>query len=199
MDMATIQKLMPSRSRISVFRDLKNIDYISSYNKAGSFYTLKGIPRFDELGIWKHSDIYFSSHGSLKNTVKHLVCSSKSGHTHYELQNILGVRVHNTLLDLAANGVITRETYPNYYVYTSITPDIRSQQLDERRKSSCLNHSKQLLDPYITIEVLRAVITHPEHSVEDIKHCLSKEGIRLKLEQVNEIFELYDIGKKNYQ
>jgi len=40
LDMKSIQKSYPSRSRCSIFRDLHEIGYISSYNKAGRYYTL---------------------------------------------------------------------------------------------------------------------------------------------------------------
>jgi len=52
---------------------LHKIGYISSYNKAGRYYTLKNIPGFDTGGIWRHEGVFFSSHGSLKETAKYMI------------------------------------------------------------------------------------------------------------------------------
>jgi len=50
-------------------------------------------------------------------------------------------------------------TFGGTYVYTNIDPDIKMKQLDERNK----NPGKPPFDPYLAIEVLRAVIKHLEH------------------------------------
>jgi len=199
LDMAAIQKLVPDRSRSSLFRDLKNVEYLSSYNKAGRYYTLRTTPQYDDMGIWKYSGAYFSLHGTLKKTTKHLIDNSKAGHTHFEIQGFLGVRVHNTLLDLVTAHEIARELFDGTYVYTNTDPEIQSDQLDERTKRSQQRQSGHPLDPYITIEILRAVINHPESSATDIGNLLIRDGLNVKLEQVNDIFELYSLGKKNSQ
>jgi len=111
LDMNSIQKSFPNRSRCSIYRDLHEIGYISSYNKAGRYYTLKSIPQFDTDGIWRHEGVFFSSHGSLKVTVKHMVDISAAGNTHPELKHTLGLRVHNTLLDLVSVKSIDREMF----------------------------------------------------------------------------------------
>jgi hypothetical protein len=198
MDMAFIQESIPCRSRISLFRDLKSIGYLSSYNKAGRYYTLINIPKFDDNGIWRYKEAYFSKRGSLKETVKHLIDNSKNGHTHLELKKILDVRVHNTLLDLVLSKVISRELFHDTYVYTNNDYSIKSEQLAERDKQYLsLRRDNYLSDPFMIIETLRAVIRYPENSAADIWRYLIKGGLNISVQQVDEIFSFYELGKKN--
>ncbi|HKL58901.1 MAG TPA: hypothetical protein VJ863_03300 [Sphaerochaeta sp.] len=39
--------------------------YLGSYNHNGRFYTLAGIPQFDEHGLWGYKNIRFSRFGTL--------------------------------------------------------------------------------------------------------------------------------------
>lgn len=197
LDMNTIQKSFTARSRCSIFRDLQKIGYISSYNKAGGYYTLKSISQFDTDGIWHHEGVFFSSHGSLKETVKHMVNMSAAGRTHHELQQTLGLRVHNTLLDLVSINAISREILEGLYVYTHNNPEIKFRQLDERKKQSNRNHTIAPLNPYTTVEVLLAVIRQSDRSAEDIFQVLSEKGIPVTQNDIETIFEYYDLGKKN--
>ena len=195
LDLPTIQKLFPNRSRCSLFRDLRQLDHLSSYNKAGRYYTLRNIPQFDGSGLWKFNGVFFSTWGSLKNTAKNLIANSSAGHTHLELQHILDVRVHNTLLDLVYSKEIGREEFNGTYLYTHIDSGIMAMQLKERAAAV----KTPPVDPYLTIEVLRAVINYPEKSAGDIRLCLVKNGIRIKIQEVEAIFEVYNLGKKNFQ
>ena len=197
LDMISIQKSFPERSRCSLFRDLQKIGYISSYNKAGGYYTLKSIPQFDTNGIWHHEGIFFSSHGSLKKTVKYMVDVSAAGRTHQELQHTLGLRVHNTLLDLISINAVSREILEGLYVYAHNTPEIKLRQLDERRKQSNWSHTIAPLNPYTTVEVLLTVIKQPDRPAEDIFQILSGKGISVTRNDIEIIFQYYDLGKKN--
>lgn len=88
------------------FRDLKVIGHLYSCNHAGRFYTLTDVPQFDADGLWQYQGVFFSRHGTLKATVGHLVQTADAGRTHHELQELLCVRVHNTLLDLVRRNEI---------------------------------------------------------------------------------------------
>ncbi len=199
LDMESIQKEIPDRPRVSIFRDLNKIGYISSYNKAGRYYTLKNIPRFNEAGIWKHEGVFFSTHGTLKETTKYMIDKSKAGHTHSELQNTLDVRVHNTLLDLVSNKEIHREKLERAYVYFHIYPEIRLYQLEERQRQLNEDQIVSGIDPYVTIEVLLAFITQQDRSAFDIYRILSKKGINVTQEEIDTVIQYYDLGKKNSQ
>ena len=48
-----------TRSRMSVFRRMKEAGYLSSYTHSGRFYTLREVPQFDTFGLWRHRDVGF--------------------------------------------------------------------------------------------------------------------------------------------
>ena len=193
------------KSRSSTMRYFKAAGYHSSYNCAGEYYTLSAIPTFDENGLWKYGDAYFSSHGSLRDTAAALVEQSECGCTHDELRGLLGVRMYNTLLGLVNDGVINREEIGGEYLYVSreqggkqlsgragLPPKTRAARKAAKRAPRTapdvgLNE---------TIEVLLAFIgghTQPE----SVYGHLYRKGIRVTPSQVRAIFECYDLGKKN--
>ena len=132
--MVAIRQALPDRSRRSLFRDLSALEYLSSYNHAGSYYTLPDIPQFDENGLWRHQGVLFSRHGTLKATVERMVEEAGDGQTHQELQERLRVRVHNTLLDLVQQQRIGREPLGGQYLYVSRDPTRTARQVARRRE-----------------------------------------------------------------
>ena len=46
--------------RMTVFRVLRRLEYLSSYSHRGQFYTLRQIPDFDESGLWSFRSVRFS-------------------------------------------------------------------------------------------------------------------------------------------
>jgi hypothetical protein len=59
-------QILDTHSRMSVFRRLKPMGYLTSFTHAGRYYTLLDIPKFDKLGLWFYQDVGFSSAGTLK-------------------------------------------------------------------------------------------------------------------------------------
>ena len=191
-NMETIKSLLPNRSKISIFRDLEHLGCLTSYNNAGGYYTLPAIPKFDDDDIWIYGAGKFSSHGTLKNTVRIMVENSYDGRTHDELSYKLGVRVQNTLHDLVTKTIITRDKCQGVYVYFHIDIEIRRLQMDRRNGRASLQ-----TDPYITIEILLAVIKHPEHSIAEIQKDTAQKGLNIGINQIEAVFRIYDLGKKN--
>ena len=105
-DLDALFDALGTRSRMTVFRRLQQVGYLSSFTHGGRFYTLENIPQFDEFGLWFHRDIGFSQAGTLKETVVLQVEKTPEGRTHEELQHLLRVRAHNTLLKLLRQGRI---------------------------------------------------------------------------------------------
>ena len=66
---------------------------------------------------------------TLKQTVALQVEQTPDGRTHDELQHLLRVRVHNTLLDLLRQGRIGRERLARVYLYVSADPTRAAAQV----------------------------------------------------------------------
>jgi hypothetical protein len=197
LDMPAIIRAFPNRSRCSIFRDMIAVGYLSSYNHAGRFYTLTDVPQFDADGIWKHQDVFFSRHGTLKATVRHLIQTADAGKTHPELQQHLCVRIHNTLLDLVQQNEIARKKVGKLFVYVHIDPDVQVNQIVKRQEQIEYQTPAIPLGHFETIEVLLDVIHHGQRQPEQVFSHLRDKGLGITFEQVVAVFNCYGLGKKN--
>jgi hypothetical protein len=195
--------VLKTRSRMTVFRRLSSVGYLSSYNQAGRYYTLASVPAFDDDGLWQHAGACFSREGTLKDTVARLVETASAGLLHRELQLRLQVRVYNTLADLLHDRRIGREHLESEYLYVNadrkraaIQVAHRHRQSDELAKKSEV--MKAAMDPLLVIEVLIEVI----HSsvvhldTQQVVARLTVRGIAVTAAQVEEIFRHHGVGKK---
>ncbi len=125
---------LQTRSRMSVFRRLREVGYFSSYTHTGRYYTLAEIPEFDSHGLWRYQSVGFSRLGTLKATIVHRVQDAQAGCTHAELEAWLRLAVYNSLLRLVQAGEIRREMVDGKFVYVSTDADRGARQLDARRR-----------------------------------------------------------------
>ncbi|MDI6814296.1 MAG: hypothetical protein QMD10_12280 [Desulfitobacteriaceae bacterium] len=197
LDMQALLQAFPGRSQRSIIRDLVSVGYLASYNHAGRFYTLTDVPQFDTDGLWQYQGVFFSRHGTLKATVRHLVQTAGAGQTHPELQQRLHVRVHNTLLDLVRRNEIAREEVDKLFLYVSVDSEVRINQIAKRRQQMEHRPPAPAVGPYEVIEVLLDVIRFGEQRPEQVASHLRDKGLGVSIEQVAAVFDCYDLGKKN--
>jgi hypothetical protein len=57
--LAELKTILGAGARMTVFRALCRLEYLSSYSHRGQFYTLWQIPEFDELGLWSFRSVRF--------------------------------------------------------------------------------------------------------------------------------------------
>jgi hypothetical protein len=198
-DLETLCRALRTPSRMSVFRRLCQFDYLSSYTHAGGYYTLAEIPRFNEDGLWLYRDIGFSRAGTLKNTVAHLVEIGEAGRTHRELQELVRVRVHNTLLSLVREERIDRQRLETMYLYVSVEAARASHQLAARQELLASRRAAALpLAPSVVIEVLVEVIRNvrPCLTPTDVAKLLADRGVPVTPEQVGQLFDRYELGSE---
>jgi hypothetical protein len=181
----------------TVFRVLIRMGYLSSYSHAGKYYTLARTPSFDADGLWAHSGVLFSSHGTLRNTVVYLVNKAPAGHTHAELQDRLRLRVYDTLHDLVAAREIACVDMEQLYVYVSAEQKTAEAQMAERHR---LNEEPlrpvSLPDAAVVIEVLMAVIHTPKPDIRKVTALVRAQGKAITPEQIEAVWAHYELGKK---
>lgn len=187
------------RSRRSLFRDLAQVEYLSSYTHAGRYYTLPDNPRFDDDGLWFHGGVGFSRVGTLKATVVELVDVSEAGRTHQELRDRVRVRVHNTLLELVRGKRIQRELVSDQYLYLSAQPGRATRQLARRHELMAEAQTRAWEPPpTLVIEVLSDVLQTARLKVNapEITSRLRARSVAITLAEVERILDIYGIGKK---
>lgn len=200
-DLKTLKRATAGRSQSSLFRDLAKLGYLSSYTHAGCFYSLPGIPKFDEHGLWFHQGIGFSEMGTLKRTVVALVNQSSTGYLHRELESLVRVRVHNTLLSLVRAGRMERESLGlRKFLYVSIDPTRAAAQTQRRRRDQ-ISPQPAPAHPVAIVptETLIAILVETVHSAKqlaspfELAQRLVARGVAVVPEQVEQVFIHYGI------
>jgi len=197
--MSDLCEVIGSSSRMTVFRRLRQIEYVTSYTHAGRYYTLYDIARFDSDGIWFYDDIGFSQNGSLKNTVTYLVDGSDAGKFHFDLERQLRVRVHNVLLDLVQSKQIERIKFEGQYLYLSSDKEQSTKQIEQRDKLPMqARHIPVFISEPLVIEIMAEVIRqskrHPR--ADQVASALTIRGLPIAEKDVMAVFDQYDIEKK---
>ena len=182
-------------SRSTVLRRLDEHGYHSSYNHSGKFLTIDEVAEFDSRGLWGWNVARFSKHGSLKETVWHFIENSEYGMTHQELAALLGVRTHNSLLELVQEEWTHRERLGPKFVYLSHKTSVRRKQV---RRRELLLEEGQTPRPNARqiIATLLELIKDPRAPRQKIVLRCQRSGVPLSREQVDAIFETYDLDKK---
>lgn len=195
----TLFGALDTRSRMSVFRRLSAIGYLTSYSHAGRYYTLREIPPFDEDGVWHHQGVSFSRHGSLKNTVEHIVNDAETGRTHPELELVLRVRAHNTLLDLVEEERIGRVEMARYFLYVSARRQEAKGQIARRQEEIERKAAQREPQPVtaIVIEILLEIIHGARVETEPsvIAARLAARGVSVTPAHVESLLEEHGLKK----
>jgi hypothetical protein len=131
-DLNQIKEVLGCAVNVTIFRKLRELNYLTSYSHRGRYYTLSEIARFDADGLWSHQAVWFSRYGTLLNTAETFVNQAAAGYYAEELAEALHVDVHDALLQLVRQNRISRQQVSGLYLYTSASPDVRRVQLLER-------------------------------------------------------------------
>lgn len=199
-DLGELFAVLETHSRMTVFRRLSSLDYMTSYSHAGRYYTLRDIAVFDAHGLWQHAGALFSRDGTLKDTLVRLVHETEAGQFHRELQTRLGLRVQNTLADLVSGSRLGRESIDSEYLYISADAERGRRQLAQRQRLIRQDEQTRgaVVTPAIIIEVLLEVI-HGSVVRIDAKRVSARllaRGVHISADQVTAIFEQHGVSKK---
>lgn len=194
LDVGDVMKAVGATTRMTAYKYMKQLDYLSSYTHAGRYYTLKNIPVFDEDGLWHFDDIGFSKYGTLKETIIHLVNGSKNGKTNSELEKQQRIYVQNALLSLVKARKIRREERNGVYVYFSPDPEISNTQMRRRNEIGSTKRLPDWIVAEILIEAIRSSTEKP--CIDKIVMRLSNRGSLITRKQVEQVFEEHGLKKK---
>lgn len=128
-----LKRALGTQVDLTIFRKLKQLDYLTSYSHRARYYTLRPIARFDADGLWSHQGVWFSRHGTLLATAAAWVQHSRQGYFAQELAECLHVEVQDALHHLIQQHRIARQLVSGLYLYSSSDPVIRRRQLLARR------------------------------------------------------------------
>ncbi|MCP4762898.1 MAG: HTH domain-containing protein [archaeon] len=176
-------------------RKIKKWKMYTSYNCNSRYYTLPGIPAFDELGIWRHKSIFFSRHGNLTQTVVNLVTNSEKGLEHQELCKILGISASSIMSHFRNIAPLQRLKISGRVVYFS-----QDENKCQIQKQNMAKHQQKLQRSFLqdtdSILILVDRIKFPHSTLEQCVKRLHRKSKRITLESVKCLLEFHGILEK---
>ena len=180
----------------TVQRRLKQWQCYNSYNHNGGYYALPDGVEFDDNGIWRYGDIFFSKFGNLKETVVGVIGVSHAGLSARELSELLGLNAHSFLSQFANVNVIRREKIGPHYVYFSFDP-IRAQvQQQNRLADEKLGKDSRKLSHAAVVTVLVTLLKKPDVDVDELAKSLRMKGLWGTPKLVAELLQDHDLTLK---
>jgi hypothetical protein len=156
MTIGELKSTLRTQYRMTVFRKLSMLGYISSYSHSGKYYSLKRIARYNKYGIWSYKSALFSKNGTLKKTIKFLIDCSTQGYTASELNSIVKVKVEDALLELITTKIISRKKISGIYIYFTNASKLSKKQ--ELTRIGKIQYPDEEMKPAILMNELKAAL-----------------------------------------
>jgi hypothetical protein len=157
-DLPELKRVHGTDTDLTVFRKLKQLDYLASYTHRGRFYTLAEIARFDDHGLWSRDAVWFSRYGTLLATVEAFVNRSPNGYYAHELADELHAEVQEPLRHLVQHLRLTRMDVDGQFLYTAAGAVERRQQTLTRRSAQAVPVAVHSTALQISPDELKAAI-----------------------------------------
>lgn len=195
--MADLQMALGTTSRMTVFRKLAALGYLTSYSHRGKYYTLERLPRFDSQGLWSHEDIWFSRVGTLMATAESFVTESEGGYFVCELDKVLHVSTKKVLQNLVVEERLSREKVSGWYLYCAPDASTRREQLRARKileAELILAHG--LREPQVSPDELKAatIVVYSSLDEKQRRLCAGLESLRLGYGGDRKVANLLDMN-----
>ena len=187
-------KTMLHCSVATVSRRLKEWSALSSYNKNARYYTLPSIALFNKKGLWRQQGVFFSKHGTLKNTVIHLVQISSKGLSNLELTELLGTNTTSYLSQQKNLRGVRAEKHRRQVVYFAEDKELYKQQKQNRFPPEPT--ALKLPPDAITIIVLVELVKRPGSTPEQLSEMLRRQGYEIDADTIENLFEHHGLKKK---
>ncbi len=155
-----ISVAMGNASERTVFRNLGQLEYMSSYSHRGKFYTLRSIARFSKEGLWSLRSVWFSRFGTLLETAAAWVHRSEAGYDAAELNGALHVEAKHALTRLVRLDRLQRDVIEGRYVYFAADDTIAQQQRKRRDAHAAASRTTAL------------IVSNPDLAVDEAKATL---------------------------
>jgi len=189
----TIEQLagLLESSVITARRQLKKWRAYTSFNMNGRYYTLPGIPRFDENGIWKYQRILFSKHGTLTQTIFQLIGRAETGLSAKQIAQVVKVASNSSIFSRLQNVPgIRRERHHGRFVYFS------EERYQEQKAALHQPQQTRLLSDAEAVMILVQHVKHPHSSIEKLSERLAEQGRSIDHRMIHKFLKHHDLLKK---
>jgi hypothetical protein len=189
----TIEQLVGllGSSVITARRQLKKWRAYTSFNMNGRYYTLPGIPRFDENGIWKYQRILFSKYGTLMQTISQLIGRAETGLSAKQIAQVVEVASNSSVFSRVQSVPgIRREKHQGHFVYFS------EERYQEQKATLYQPQHVKLPSDADAVMILVKYIKHPHSSIEELSERFAEQGRSIDHRVIHRFLEHHDLLKK---
>jgi len=192
-----LKSILKTQSRMTAFRRLSELGYISSCSHSGKYYTLKRIARYNKYGLWLFNSVLFSKYGTLKNTLEILISNSSKGYTASELNKIIRGKADDVLLELIKSKTVNRKKISGVYVYFSKETNSGSRQ-ELTRNNSMHYYDNLNMRPTVLMNELKAALIILLSTLNEKQRRLYAgfESLKVGYGGDKQIAELFDIDQR---
>lgn len=184
-------------SGITVRRDLRALNYITSYTHRGKFITLPKIARFDNNGIWFFHEIGFSQYGNSFESILKLIDQSKQGLSREELEDILKIGISKQIQILIGQEKLNRVKLGSKYIYLSddlMKNEKKKYRLIGTRQSE--DYFEKDVQKKDLILLLKAVLEHNGIKMTNLKQIVKKYKLKLPIKKIEKLLTEKQLTKK---
>jgi hypothetical protein len=157
----------------------------------GRYYTLPGIPRFDENGIWKYQRILFSKYGTLTHTISQLIGRAETGLSAKQIAQVVEVASNSSVFSrLQSVHGIRRERHQGRFVYFS------EERYREQKAALYQPQHVRLPSDAEAVMILVQYIKHRHSSIEELSERAAEQGRSIDHRVIHRFLEHHDLLKK---
>ncbi len=188
-----------SCSEVTLRRDIRQINGITSYTHQGRFITLKDIPKFDHNGIWFYRKVGFTKYKNSLELIVHLINNSKEGLSREQIQEILKIEIYQQIQTLLKRNELYRIKIGNKYIYL---PEEVAKNQKKRLQLINANNVEEYYDSMVSISdlvaLLKAVLVEKKVKIDikNLKRFTQKYSLKIPLKKVEQLLLKYNLTEK---
>ena len=182
---------------ITIRRDLRDLEAITSFSHQRRFLTLPDIPTFDENGIWFYEDIEFSRYRDSLALIVEIINNSENGMSRESIEEILGIKIFQQIQTLLARSKLNRVKVGNRYIY------LPEQMIKEKKRRVELFGTQEVEEYHVgkikvgdLIAVLKALLAENMIDMDDLGKVIRKYSLNLTVQKIELITQKYDLDSK---
>ncbi|MDA3917770.1 MAG: hypothetical protein PF690_12470 [Deltaproteobacteria bacterium] len=186
-------------SSVTLRRDVKVIDGITSFTHGGEFITLSMIPSFNENGIWFYKKVGFTKFKNSLDLIVNVINSRENSITKETLDKILGIDVYKQIHVLLGRHQITRVKIGKKYHYL---PASISKNRKKRLGLLNANNIEEYYDAIVSssdlVALLKAILVEKKIKIDvkNLKRFTKKYSLKIPLNKIEQLLLKYNLTEK---
>jgi hypothetical protein len=188
-----------SCSEVTLRRDIRQINGITSYTHQGRFITLKDIPKFDNNGIWFYRKVGFTKYKNSLELIVHLINNTREGLSREQIQEILKIQIYQQIQTLLKRNELYRSKVGNKYIYL---PEELAKNQKKRLQLLNANNIEEYYDAMVSfsdlVALLKAVLVEKNIKINlrNLKRFTQKYSLKISLKKVEQLLLKYNLTEK---